>query len=237
MAKIEAELVKATGVKQKAKEDQQDYFARLIEKTQDLENDEWDKLSNKAQSWVNAGAKVQNAEKGDEIPNFADADNSGDDAEDDKDDKKPAKKGKAAKDEEADDDKEDKKPARGSKAKKDEEVDDEPKGRRRPAKDEGDDGADDAPKARGKKDAPDKKAAAPDKKPVKDKPAKKGGEGAQASIKRAIIKDPTATTEDIIAALAKKGLDATTSAVSTIRSGTLQTLRLVKELGVPKGEF
>lgn len=61
--------------------------------------------------------------------------------------------------------------------------------------------------------------------------------GAQATIKRALIRKPTTPTDKLIDMLKRKGIAVTSSAVSTIRSGTLETLRIVKELGVPKGNF
>jgi hypothetical protein len=85
-----------------------------------------------------------------------------------------------------------------------------------------------------------KKGSKPDKSKKagsnKAKPPKKAG--AQVLIKKAVIADPKATTEKIAAVLAKKGVDVTPSAVSTIRSGTLQTMRLIKEAGgLPKGDW
>lgn len=96
---------------------------------------------------------------------------------------------------------------------------------------------------------PDKKKAATDKKPekvaksdkntkaAKEKPEKivKKPSGAQVTIKQMILDDPKITTEDLLAKLSKKGLTPTKLAVSTIRSGMLQTLRIIKDAGHLKG--
>ena len=275
MSKIEAELVKATGVKPKAKEDRQDFLDRLIKKVQDLPDDEWEGLSEAGQKWVNAGAKAVNADKAvAEFPDAAkkkaeaaddddaddrttrksrraaaddDGDGDGDNADDDADDKPARSKRRGA----DDDDDADEKPARRSRA-RDDDADGDDAGDGDGDADGDGEGDDDVAKkraakkggrtppkvAKGGRDAAVREKARAEKgKPSRrgggDAPKKRGG--AQDAIKRAIIKDPSATSDGIAAMLAKKGLDVTASAVSTIRSGTLQTLRLVKELGMPKG--
>lgn len=187
------------------------------------------------------------------------------DDDDEKEDETPSRGKRSAssddeKDDDQDDGEEDTRRSRGRRSRDDENEDGKPS-RRSSARDDDEDGEKTASRSRRSRDDDDKgetegdddvaskkngrggakKAAS--KKPVKksasldNKPPRPRKEGAQVAIKRAVIKDPTASTESIVAALEKKGLDATPSAVSTIRSGTLQTLRLVKEIGMPKGDF
>ncbi len=55
-------------VKRKAKESDQDYFRRLFDKTNALEDADWKKLSEPAQHWANAASEA--VEKKETIPNF-----------------------------------------------------------------------------------------------------------------------------------------------------------------------
>lgn len=255
------QCVDATGIKDKKGEKRQDYLDRLVKAVQDLGDDDWDKLSESAQAWINKAAKAVNADKDiDEPADYkpaADADDDkprsrrgrddeGDDEGEGDDDAKGKGKGKAKGGDKDDEDK--------PRSRRGKEADDDDKGksRRRGSGDEGDDdkakGKDkdeDKPRSRRGRDddaegddAKDKDKGKAKDKAEKEKPVKKkSGEGAQASIKRAVIGSPNASTEDIVAKLGKKGIEVTNSAVSTIRSGTLQTLRLVKEIGMPKGDF
>lgn len=214
MSKLEAELMKATKIKgPKAKEDRPAFLKRLVGAAQDLEDEDWEKLSEPAQKWVNAGATALNDDN--DVKDFSDAKKAAPD-------KKAPAKSRARDDDDGDDG-----------AADDGDADDN-------SADDGDDEGGEkvakkttAKKGAAKKAAPAKKEAAPAKKA----PAKAKGGGAQVAIKRAVIADPKASTESIAAKLEKKGIDVTPAAVSTIRSGTLQTLRLVKEIGMPKGDF
>lgn len=253
------ECIEATGIKEKKGEKRQDFLDRLVKGCQDLKDDDWEQMSEAAQKWVNKAAKAVNDDE--EIAEPADAkkpeadkpertsrrsrdEDAGDDdkGKDDDEDKPRSRRGR-----DADDD--DDKPKKGDKDKAKDKDDDKGGTSRRRGRD-ADDDAEDKPARRSRdkdddeKEKPEKetrtsrskdKADKDDDKPAK-KPAKKG-EGAQASIKRAVIKSPTSTTEEVVAALAKKGLDVTSQAVSTIRSGTLQTLRLIQDIGMPKGDF
>lgn len=69
MSAVEQELLKATGLKRKKAEKDQDYFVRLTGAVQDLADDAWTKLSDGAQMWTNAAAKSINKEE--EIEGFA----------------------------------------------------------------------------------------------------------------------------------------------------------------------
>lgn len=116
VSEVEAALVKATGVKAKAKEDRQDFLKRLSLKAQDLQDKVWDGLGDPAQAWCNAAAKSIDADK--DIKDFG-----GDEDEEDK----PAKKAPAkaagkeratSKKEESADEEDDEKPAKKAKADK-----------------------------------------------------------------------------------------------------------------------
>jgi hypothetical protein len=242
MSKIEKELLEALEMRgPKASEGPQDYFARLARAAGKLDDDVWEGLSKKTQDWVNSAADALNAKK--KLSRFPDMD---DDEFDEKfgDGGKSDKGAKGRKNDEADDDSgnddgdgddgsnqdDDDKSNRGSRRSRSSDDDEDQMDKKKAGKKGG-------AKAGSRKndDEKTKKAA----KAGKDKPKKSGekkerGTGAQVAIKRAVIKDPSISTEDIVKQLAKKGIEVTQSGASTIRSGTLQTLRLVKEIGMPK---
>jgi len=89
-------------------------------------------------------------------------------------------------------------------------------------------------------DAPEEAPPKKKKKEAAPKSEKGNGKsgrapGAQVEIKKMIIKKPDVSVEAIVAGLQKKGLKATPSSVSSIRAGTLQTMRLVRDIGLPEG--
>lgn len=65
---IETELQKVTGVKPKKKEDKQKYLVRLVKAVGDLDETEWDSLSEEAQLWYEPALRAE--EKGSEIKDF-----------------------------------------------------------------------------------------------------------------------------------------------------------------------
>jgi hypothetical protein len=230
MSKIEKELLDVLEMRgPKASEGPQDYFKRLAVAAGKLDNDDWDKLSQKAQDWVNDASEAINKKK--KIVRFPDMkDDEYEEAfgSDDKDDKNGGDE-------------------RGSRSRSrdtgdgEDEGGDDKKGSRRSAKEDEDDNVDKkkakAGKPGGKAKSDDKKGAKAAKDKPKSKsagPKKERGTGAQVEIKRAVIKDPSKSTDEIVSALNKKGIKVTASGASTIRSGTIQTLRLIKELGMPK---
>ena len=88
------------------------------------------------------------------------------------------------------------------------------------------------PKAAVKKKATGKKVK---KAPAKPKPKVKAVAkpvGAQALIKKHVIRNPSITTDEVLAKLNKAGFHPTKFAVSTIRTGTRQTLKIIQEEGV-----
>jgi hypothetical protein len=97
--------------------------------------------------------------------------------------------------------------------------------------------------AQGKETAPfAKKAERPkvEKKAKKTKAEKKSKPkaspqkpvGAQMLIKQFVLAQPNITTDELLEKLAKKGFKPTKIAVSTIRTGMRQTLKIIKESGV-----
>lgn len=220
-SKIETELVEAVeGFKAKAKEDRQEYLTRLIVAVQKLDDDEWEKISSKAQKWHVAGAKADNDEK--PIPEFPDL------VDDDEAEEETPKKSraKAAKDEE-----DDAGDTAGGET-DDEEEDDDVKTtakKKAPAK-----------KAAAEKEAPAKKKAlaaekeaAPAKKKAADeKPAKSGKvEGIKVDIKKMVIKKPSITAEEIYEALGGKKAELSKVTISAVRSETRHTLRVLNDMG------
>jgi hypothetical protein len=222
MAKItiERELLDATGLKPSKKESQQDYFKRLHDAVQELKDDDWDALSQPAQNWVNAAANA--VKKDADIADFPD---SAPPDDDDDDGKKPAA---------ADDDDDDGKKAAGDDDEEDEVA-------RKPAK--GKNGKAGKP-AKAEKEKP-AKAAKPDKSAKAEKSAKpekadrKTGpksSGVKVDIKKAILKDPTATVEDIMAALKKGGTKSPSRpTVAGIRAEFRHSLAVLKSEGHLKG--
>ena len=62
---VETELLEITSAKpRKSKEDEQDYLARLCKAgNDDITDDDWEKLSQAAQGWLNEAARALKAEK------------------------------------------------------------------------------------------------------------------------------------------------------------------------------
>lgn len=245
--KIETELMDATALKRKVAEKPQLWMTRLIKAVQDLPEDEWDKISEPAQLWVNGGAKAIKGEK--EVPAFP-----GEEPEEDEEDAKPARRGRAAAaavDEEeeeekpsrkssrraaaAEEEEEEEKPARRGRAAAVEEEEEEEKparrSTRRAARDE--DEEEEKPARRGR--------AARDEDEDEDKPKKaavKRGDGevrkvgAQTQIKKMLAKKPSLSTEELLERLEKQGYHPTPLAVSSIRSGFRNTVKILNEAGL-----
>lgn len=71
MSKIQAELAEATELKKKATESEQDFKKRIVRAVSDLDDAEWEKLSEPAQNWFNEAADLLNQKK--DLPDFPDA--------------------------------------------------------------------------------------------------------------------------------------------------------------------
>jgi ribosome maturation factor RimP len=72
MSKIQAELLLVTALSTKRGEDRQDFLARLMKGVADLNDKQWDGLSQAAQDWFNDAADAKNA-KAKTLPDFPDA--------------------------------------------------------------------------------------------------------------------------------------------------------------------
>jgi hypothetical protein len=215
---VEQELQKATGVKKKVAEKFQKYAARLIEAVQELKDPEWEDLSAEAQTWVNAGAKVVKAGKGDIEP-FPD------DAE-----------------EEEEEEKEDPEAEEENEEENEEDAEAEPATRTRGGgKTTNKSTARASTKSDGKV-GDTEKAAKGSKKEGSTKVKAPKGEGkqvgAQTMIKQIMCDEPKISTDDLLAKLGKKGYTPTPLAVSSIRSGFRHSLKVLKEAGhLPKMEL
>lgn len=141
---IETEIRKATKVV--AGKDRQEYLAKLVQKANELPEDEWDELSKEAKKWVNVATKAYNADAA--IPEFEttaeqparpkagrrapepeddEGDDEGEDAGDEGDEEADDE---AADDEEAEDDGDEESDDEGDDEEDDEEEEDEPAPRR-----------------------------------------------------------------------------------------------------------
>lgn len=181
MAKLEAELVKATGIEAKDGEKRTKFLARLVRAANGMEEKEWKALSTEAQEWVNAGIEKLNdkhdvddfkdakpakedkpaaGKNGKEKPAAKDDDKSDDDAE--------------AGDEGGDDDDADAEDEEGGEAKDDDKSDDDAD---KPAS--GDKG--------GSKKGGSKKSDKPAAKKGGDKPAEKKGPSAMKRLRSMVI--------------------------------------------------
>jgi hypothetical protein len=202
--KLESELQAAASIKRKANETEQAYLQRLAEAVRELPDDEWDQISEEGQTWTNDAIKALNAEH--EIESFG----NGEPKEEPKEepDDKPG--------EEHDDDDDNGESKEGG-----EEVEEK--------------AAKPARRVAAKKEAAPKKKAVKEAKPAKKTVVKTNGSrpaGAQTMIKQLLLKDPSMSTEDILAQLSKKGYSPTRQAATSIRSGFRHSLKVIKEAGM-----
>ena len=207
---IEQELCGALVTKRKSTEHRQDYLYRLVRATQKMKDDEWNALrESPTQEWVNKNLELLNkgrdANKKDnkiDLDDFPDREETEDEVNTETEDEVNTETTA------------DEKPARKKMAAK--EADDKPTKADKSAK------ADDKPeKVKSKKaatanggDKPERKTATKEK-------------GSRLLIKELLIEDPTMSTDDLVVKLEKKGLTPTKLATSTLRSGTLQSYRLL----------
>lgn len=202
---VEQELQKATGVKPKAKEKEQDYLKRLHNAASELDDDGWKGLSTPAQKWCNAATKAFDADE--DIPGFDDGDDDVASA--------PKKKGAKAAAEDEDDD-------TGA----DDDAGDETEGDDADEADAEDSEDEDVkPTKKGAKAAPAKSA----KKPAKEEPApkkksttKKAGPGPKVGVidalKEVLEGGKALTVAQILAKLQKKFPDRGHGMINTIRT-------------------
>jgi hypothetical protein len=69
VSEIEQELLDATGCKAKEGESRQKYLRRLHDDVKDMDDDEWEALSDGAQKWYNQAADARNDKE--DLPDFA----------------------------------------------------------------------------------------------------------------------------------------------------------------------
>ncbi len=216
---IEKEVASAAGLKvMKKGVDRQEYLKKMVEVVtgDEFADDDWEKLSPAAQNWVNAAGTAINAGKDapdpDGKPNGKD---------------KPAKKSAKAEDVEESEDE-------GEEESEDDGDEDEGEQDAKPAKKvKGKDkpaakGKDDNKKAAKGKDKPAKKSAKPDK----EKKQRGGPDGMKIRIKKAILKKPSISTEDLIAELGDGENAPSKFTVSNIRAEFRHSLKVLADLGL-----
>lgn len=199
-------LVKATGCKPEADEDRQEYLTRLVKAVLDLQEDEWAKLPDADQDWVNEGVLAIKAKKAITDP----------DEQEEAEEAAPAKKSKpkpVEEEEEAPKPKAKKKPV----AEEEEEEAPVKKAKpKKPAKEEEDE--DEAP-AKVKKPAGTGIVAA-----------------LREAYITAYLKDPEVSTSKILAALEKKGIVPGKGTINVQLATVKATLKSLKDRGVLSAE-
>lgn len=219
-------LRKTTGCKPKGKEARQAFLGRLLETVEKLDDSEWEKMGQEAggtaaQQWCNDAVDARKAEK--EIPDFAAPDEAEDESE---------PEGDEAEAEDGDE-------SEGEEESEDEGAEDEEEKVAKKAKTVKKAAAEKAPakKAAGKKAAPAKKKAADDANGAKKSKGRANGplEGIKATIKDLVIDQPHISLEDLLTKLQKGGNKMSRMTVSSVRSETRHTLRVLKAKGRLKG--
>lgn len=219
----EALLRKMVATKPKAKEPREDFLARLLDGVEKLEDKDWEKMGQEpggtaAQQWCNDAVDARKGEK--ELPDFVAAADEEADAEDDAEGEADDVAEDEAEDEAgaADDDEEDK-PVKKAKAK----VVAKTKVKAKAAK---------VAKAEPEeKEAPAKSLRAKSAKLPSNGPI----DGIKVRIKDLVIDEPNIPLEDLLAKLSKGGDKMSRMTVSSVRSETRHTLRVLKQKGKLKG--
>ncbi len=153
MSSIVKSLVKATGCKAKTGEDRQAYLVRLVTAVSELPEDDWAKLPEDSQDWVNEAITAIKAKTDVDDPDAEEVPAVAAEAEDDEEAPKPKKAAKAAKPakkapaEESDDEDEEAPKAKPAKKAVKAEVEDDDE-------EADEDEAEEAPKAKAAKKAP-----------------------------------------------------------------------------------
>lgn len=225
---VSTELMKVSGVKVKEGQSRQSFLKKLAAAVNALDEDDWNSLSEEAQEWNNSAVKSIAGKK--DIEDFPDA------AQEEKPKKKKAKPAEAETDDEAaGDDDEDEKPKKVKASKKDDdqveaEDEDEDEQRQKSKKTK--------TATKSKKKAADDEDEDEDEKPAKKKKDTSAGSskptralGGQAFIKKLVIKNPSMPTEKLMEKAEAKGYKLSKTAVSTFRSGTRNTIKLLQECG------
>lgn len=224
---IREKLCEATSVKQKKKEDDYTFVKRLIATVEDLSDDDWGKLSTEAQEYANSviEAKKNYTEwdelPADEVPLFPD-ETAEDDA--DSDEIEPS--------EDTEEDTSGDTTEETEESEKDMETEKKPKKKKSPPAEK--------PAAAKAKKAATKPAAKEKEKPVAAKSAKANGAakkpaksasgkktGIIGRIRQIVIKNPTISTDDLIAKLEKEEYKGSRMAISTTKQATRDVLKML----------
>lgn len=218
MADLESELENITKLKPKKSEQpggsaRGAYLQRLMDHIADLPEADWDTLSADAQRWYNDGAKAIKAQE--PIPDFAE----------------PAEEDEAGEEEEPE-------PADDNGEDEGEEEDEEMAN----VATEGETTTRKKKKAGAKKAAAPKKKAAAKSKGNGEAKAKRGPvvlkpDAVKVRIKKAILKDPTISLEDLVAQLSKGGTKISKITTAGVRSEFRHSLRVLVQEGFLKIEL
>ena len=217
---IEQELLTATKLKTKKKEERQEFLHRLTDAVQDLDDDDWKGLSTEAQKWVNAGAAAVKTDGEDAtIEEFPDLE---DEEEGAQEEESP----------EADEEGTEEEDEEESETEEPEEESDvaETKTTKK------------APPKKKAAEKPAAKAAKPEKKTPAKPAEKKAAAGPKATgikvlIKKIVFKNPTISVDDLIEKLGKDGTKPSKLTVSAIRSEFRHSLFVLRDLGALKSEL
>lgn len=235
LSKAEMELREVTGVKSKKGEDRQNFLARLLQKSQDLENDAWEDLTEAAQRWVNEATKADNDDS--EIPDFDALDEDGEDEEEGE-DKKSTKKAGTKKKGKANDEDEEDDGGKSSKRKRSRSDDDEGEEDSSSGDEEdGDEEDNEEEEAMASKKAAAKKggkAKTKEKEATKTKSAPKSAKGAsmRRTLKQIVVKNPKITVDDLVEKLEDKGFKPSKVTVGSIRADTRDTMTILVDAGM-----
>jgi outer membrane biosynthesis protein TonB len=215
----------------KSGKDRQKYLASCFKKIQNLDDDNWKRLSPAAQKWYNAADEVveaaDKAEEGPEFEDFADAASSEDEDEDEQEEEQEEEEQEEVEASEAEDE-----------AEEEEET---PKAGARKVKSATKTKAKPEIKAKAKakaKSKPEVKAkAAKSNGHARPKPAAKRGEseGVVVLVHEAIIDNPQITKGEMMEHLSKRGNTASSMTVGTHMSIARSVLRRLKRRGNLKG--
>lgn len=213
MSTIREELMEATSIKPKKKEDEYTFIKRLIAAVEDLEDDGWGSLSTEAQEYTNSVVAAKKKYDDwdemppDEVPTFPDETSEGEETEETGEEAKP-NDGDTTEDE------------------GEQEVE-------KPAKKPG--------KTAGKEKPAEKRASSKEKEKPAAKAAKSNGSGKKVSaihrIRQIVVKKPKISTEDLVAQLIKEGFTTSKMTVGTTKQGTRDTMKALVAAGMLEADL
>ena len=207
---IESEVLAITKIKPSTKVNRERFLALVADAVEELDDDEWEKLSEDAQHWCNAATKAIKAEK--PVPDFPSASS-------------PKKKAKAK--------------AAETEIEAVAEAEPEEEEQEEQAAAEEEDSAGEMRSSTKMKKVAKKKVAARAKANGSNGASKprKLTSGVPTIIKQMILKNPQMTKDDIVTALKKKGLKVSDLTVSTQRNEFRHALRVIQDAGLLKRDL